>query len=174
MRIAGNQAAPAPSAAARPAGTGFTGACVLAVGLAALAAGLYYDQAHVYEWTHFAQSSNLTKGPVEAQTAKLFTLVGAIASAFGAAVAAGGALLARLGGRPGVWVLRLTSVLLLVSLLLVAVVLVVAAFTGEDPVAVIDTPVWLLTAEWGALLLAVVGAGASVADLWRFGPAQEE
>ncbi|MFI5906164.1 hypothetical protein [Dactylosporangium sp. NPDC051541] len=151
-----------------------TGACVLAISLAVLAAGLYYDQAHVYEWTRFAASSNLTKGPVEAQTAKIFTLVGAIASAFGASVAAGGALLARLGGRTGVWVLRLTSVLLLVLMLLVAVVLVVGSLTGEDPVAIIETPGWLLTAEWGALLLAVVGAGISVADLWRFVPAQEE
>ncbi|GAA3274655.1 hypothetical protein Dvina_02705 [Dactylosporangium vinaceum] len=151
-----------------------SGACVLAVGLAALAAGLYYDQAHVYEWTHFAQSSNLTKGPVEAQTAKIFTLVGAIASAFGAAVAAGGALLARLGGRAGLWVLRLVTVLLLVLMLLVTVVVVVGSFTGDAPVAVVETPGWLLAAEWGALLLAVAGAGASVADLWRFVPAQEE
>ncbi|WP_426509742.1 hypothetical protein ACPPVO_02765 [Dactylosporangium sp. McL0621] len=149
------------------------GACVLAAGLAALAAGLYYDQDHIFQWTHFAESSNLTKGPVEAQTAKIFTLIGAIASAFGATVAAGSAALARLGGRTGAWVLRLTSVLLLVLMLLVTVVLVVGSLTGEAPVAIIDTPWWLLSAEWGALILAILGAGTATAQLWRFVPADQ-
>jgi hypothetical protein len=149
------------------------GACVLAVGLAALAAELYYDQDHIFQWTDFADSSNLTKGPVEAETAKIFTLIGAIASAFGAAVAAGSAALARLGGRTGAWVLRLTSVLLLVLMLLVAVVLVVSSLTGEAPVAIIDTPWWLLTGEWGALAVAILGAGTATAQLWRFVPADQ-
>ncbi|WP_433055393.1 hypothetical protein [Dactylosporangium sp. CS-033363] len=150
------------------------GACVLAAGLAALAAGLYYDQHHLYEWTHFAQSSNLTRGPVEAQTAKIFTLLGAIASAFGAVIAAGSVALARLGGRTGGWVLRLTSVLLLVLMLLVAVVIAIGSVTGEDPVAVIDTPLWLLAAEWAALAVAILGAGVATVQLWRFVPAYAE
>jgi hypothetical protein len=150
------------------------GACFLAAGLAALAAGLYYDQLHLYEWTHFAQSSNLTRGPVEAQTAKIFTLLGAIASAFGAVVAAGSVLLARLGGRTGGWVLRLTSVLLLVLMLLVAVVIAIGSFTGDDPVAIIDTPLWLLAAEWAALAVAILGAGVATVELWRFTPAYAE
>ncbi|MER7273343.1 hypothetical protein ABT369_02690 [Dactylosporangium sp. NPDC000244] len=150
------------------------GACALAVGLAALAAGLYYDQTHLYEWTHFAQSSNLTRGPVEAQTAKIFTLIGAIASAFGATIAAGSTVMARLGGRTGRWMLRLVSVLLLVLMLLVAVVLVVASISGEPPVAIIETPWWLLTAEWAALGVAIVGAGTATAQLWRFVPATDD
>ncbi|MGI5246837.1 hypothetical protein [Dactylosporangium sp. CA-139066] len=146
------------------------GACVLVVGLAALAAGLYYDQAHLVQWTHFAQTSNLTQGPTEVETARIFTLLGAIASGFGAAVAAGSTLLARLGGRTGQWVLRLIAVLLLVVMLLIAVAVIVGSFTGDDPVAVIETPWWLLTAEWGALVLAVLGAGTATAQLWRFVP----
>jgi hypothetical protein len=149
------------------------GACVLAAGLAALAAGLYYDQAHVTQWTHFAQTSNLTTGPVELETARIFTLLGAIASAFAATVAAGTAILARLGGRTGHWALRLISVLFLILLLLVTVVLVVASLTGADPVAVIETPLWLLTAEWAALVLAVLGAGIATVQLWRFVPADQ-
>jgi hypothetical protein len=149
------------------------GACLLAAGLAALAAALYYDQAHLVQWTHFAPSSNLTRGPVEAETARIFTLLGAILSAFAAAISAGTAVLARLGGRTGQWLLRLTAVVLLVLMLLVAVVLIVGSFTGEEPVAIIDTPWWLLGAEWGALLLAVVGAAVATVELWRFVPHEE-
>ncbi|MER7004696.1 hypothetical protein ABT297_16835 [Dactylosporangium sp. NPDC000555] len=146
------------------------GACVLAVGLAALAAGLYYDQAHLMQWTHFAQSSDLTRGPVEAETARIFTLLGAITAAFAAAIAGGSVVLAVLPGRTGVWVLRLTSVLLLVLMLLVAAALLVGSLTGDAPVAIIDTPWWLLTAEWSALALAVAGAGTATTQLWRFVP----
>jgi MFS family permease len=146
------------------------GACVLVAGLAALAAGLYYDQAHLVQWTHFAQTSNVTQGPTEVETARIFTLLGAIASAFAAAVAAGSTVLARLGGRTGHWVLRLIAVLLLVVMLLIAVAVIVGSFTGEAPVAVIETPWWLLTAEWAAVILAVLGAGTTTAQLWRFIP----
>jgi hypothetical protein len=146
------------------------GGCLAVVGLVALTAVLYYDQAHLMTWTHFAESSNLTKGPVEAETAKVFTLLGAFASGFGAAIAAAGVLMAALGGRTGGWVLRVTSVLLLVLLLLVAAALIVGTFTGDAPVAVIETPVWVLAAEWGAVALAVVGFGTTTAQLWRFTP----
>ena len=148
------------------------GACVLVAGLAALAAGLYYDQGHLVQWTHFAPtaSSNLTQGTTELETARIFTLIGAIASAFAAAVAAGSTLLARVGGRTGHWVLRLIAVLLLVVMLLIAVAVIVGSFTGEAPVAVIETPWWLLTAEWAAVVLAVLGAGTTTAQLWRFTP----
>ncbi|MEV6928792.1 hypothetical protein AB0M46_30475 [Dactylosporangium sp. NPDC051485] len=146
------------------------GACALVVGLAALAAGLYYDQGHLVQWTHFAQTPNVTKGPTELETARVFNLLGSFASAFAALVAAGSTLLARLAGRSGEWVLRLTAVLLLVVLLLVAVAVGVGSFTGGDPVAIIDTPWWLLAAEWGALALAVVGAATATAQLWRFVP----
>ncbi|WP_432984542.1 hypothetical protein [Dactylosporangium sp. CA-233914] len=146
------------------------GAYVLAAGLAALATGLYYDQAHVMQWTHFAQTSDLTRGPIEAETARIFTLLGAFASACAATIAAGSALMARLAGRTGDWVLRLTAAVLLVLLLLITVVLIVASFTGEAPVAVVQTPWWLLTAEWAALTVAVLGAGATTLRLWRFVP----
>jgi MFS family permease len=146
------------------------GACVLVAGLAALAAGLYYDQAHLVQWTHFAQTSNVTQGPTEVETARIFTLLGAIASAFAAAVAAGSTVLARLGGRTGHWVLRLIAVLLLVVMLLIAVAVIAGSFTGEAPVAVIETPWWLLTAEWAAVVLAVLGAATTTAQLWRFVP----
>ncbi|HTJ36402.1 MAG TPA: hypothetical protein VL738_24560 [Dactylosporangium sp.] len=146
------------------------GACVLVVGLAALAAGLYYDQAHLVHWTHFAQSSNLTKGPTEVETARIFTLLGAIASGFAAAIALGSTVLARLGGRTGQWVLRLIAVLLLVLMLLISVAVIVGSFTGDAPVAIIETPWWLLTAEWAAVVVAVLGAGTTTAQLWRFVP----
>jgi hypothetical protein len=149
------------------------GACVLVLGLVALTAGLYYDQGHLAQWTHFAQTSNLTKGPTEYETARAFTLLGAIASGFAAATAAGSTLLARLGGRTGRWVLRLIAVLLLVVMLLVAMAVIVGSLTGDAPVAVIETPWWLLTAEWGALALAVLGAGTTTAQLWRFVPDSE-
>jgi MFS family permease len=146
------------------------GACAMVVGLAALAAGLYYDQSHLAQWTHFAPSPNLTKGVTQMETARVFTLLGAMASAFAAAIAAGSTLLAGLSDRSGRWVLRLIAVLLLVVMLLIAVAVAVGSFTGEEPVAVIETPWWLLGAEWAALGLAVVGAGTTTAQLWRFVP----
>ncbi|MEV8513492.1 hypothetical protein [Dactylosporangium sp. NPDC051484] len=146
------------------------GACVLVVGLAALAAGLYYDQAHLTQWTHFAESSDLTRGPIEAETARIFTLLGAVTAAFAATIAGGSTVLAALTGRTGVWVLRLISVLLLVLMLLVTAALVVGSLTGDAPVAIIDTPWWLLATQWSALALAVAGAGTATTQLWRFVP----
>jgi hypothetical protein len=146
------------------------GAGALVVGLAALAAGLYYDQAHLVQWTHFAQSSNLTKGPTEVETARVFNLLGSIAAGFGAVIALGSTLLGAFAGRAGHWLLRLTSVLLLVVLLLIAVAVAASSFTGDAPVAIIDTPWWLLTAEWSAVALAVTGGAVATAQLWRFAP----
>src|SRR5258706_5168412 len=96
------------------------GACVLVLGLAVLSGTLYYDQAHAAEWTHFAASSNMMNGPAEALTAQIFTLIGAIASGFGALVGAGSALLSLTNRPVGHWTLRMTSVILLVLLLLCA------------------------------------------------------
>lgn len=144
------------------------GAWLLVAGLAALGAALYYDQAHVAQWTHFAPASTLTQGPAEAETARIFTLIGAAASGAGAAIAAGSAVLAGLAGRVGRWVLRITAVLLLVLMLLIAAALIVGSFTGGAPVAIIDTPWWLLALEWLALAVAVLGAAAATGRLWGF------
>ncbi|GAA2621825.1 hypothetical protein GCM10010399_61250 [Dactylosporangium fulvum] len=143
-------------------------ACLLVLGLAGLSGALYYDQAHITEWTRFSPSANAMNGPAEVLTAQVFTLVGAIAAGFGALVAGGSALLAVIGPVVGRWALRLVSVVLLVLMLLVAAALTVGALTGDEPAAVIDTPVWLLSAELAALALAVVGAGVATTKLWSF------
>jgi hypothetical protein len=154
--------------------TALRGASGLVLGLAALAASLYYDQAHLVQWTHFAPTSDLTRGPIEVETARAFTLLGATTAAFAAGIAGGSAVLARLAGRVGAWVLRLTVALLLVLMLLIAAAIIVGSVTGDPPVAIIETPWWLLTAEWSALALAIAGAGGATAVLWRFAPEPDQ
>ncbi|GGM33326.1 hypothetical protein ACFFX1_33470 [Dactylosporangium sucinum] len=150
-----------------------SGASLLVLGLAGLAGALYYDQAHAAEWTTYAEHANAINGPAEALTAQVFTLIGAIAAGFGAVISGGSAILAAVGGRIGHWMLRVAAVLILVLLLLVAAALAVGALTGDEPAAIIDTPGWLLTAEIGALMVAVLGAGMTTVNLWRFTPAED-
>ncbi|WP_238008771.1 hypothetical protein KZZ52_02855 [Dactylosporangium sp. AC04546] len=153
--------------------TSALGVSLLVLGLAGLSGALYYDQAHAGEWTSYAEHANAINGPAEALTAQVFTLIGAIAAGFGAAIAGGTAILAAFGGRIGHWMLRVTTVLILVLLLLVAAALGVGGLTGDEPAAIIDTPGWLLTAEIGGLALAVLGSGMTTANLWTFTPAEE-
>ncbi|MET7422228.1 hypothetical protein [Dactylosporangium sp. NPDC005555] len=146
------------------------GAWLLVLGLAALSATLYYDQANIAAWTTYIASSNAMNGPAEALTAQIFTMVGAVASAAVAVLVTLCALLFATGRSVGHWALRLTVVLTFVLLSLVAMVVVVATLTGEPPTAVIDTPLWLLLAEWAAVVTALVGAGITTSTLWQFTP----
>ena len=146
------------------------GAWLLVLGLAGLSGTLYYDQANIAAWTTYEASSNPMNGPAEALTAQIFTLIGAFASAAVASLVLVCALLFATGRRLGHWALRLTVVLTFVLLALVAMVVVVASLTGDAPAALIDTPMWLLLAEWGAVGLALLGAGITTATLWQFTP----
>ncbi|MEV4133901.1 hypothetical protein AB0J72_17250 [Dactylosporangium sp. NPDC049742] len=149
------------------------GAWLLVLGLAALSGTLYYDQANVAAWTSYVASTNAMSGPAEVFTAQIFTLIGALASASAASLVAVCALLFATGRTFGHWALRLTVVLTLVLLSLVAVVVVVATLTGDPPAAVIDTPIWLLAAEWLAVLTALAGAAITTSTLWGFTPATD-
>lgn len=145
------------------------GAWLLVLGLAALSGTLYYDQANLAAWTTYATSTNAMSGPAEALTAQIFTLIGAGASAVVAVLVTLCALLFATGKTVGHWALRLTAVLTLVLLALVAMVVVVASLTGDTPTALIDTPLWLVAAEWAAVALALLGAGIATSTLWQFG-----
>lgn len=147
------------------------GAWLLVLGLAALSGTLYYDQANIADWTSYRPSSNAMNGPAEALTAQIFTMIGAFASAAVASLVLVCALLFATGRKLGHWALRLTVVLTFVLLSLVAMVVVVEALTGDASVAVIDTPAWLLLAEWGAVAIALLGAGITTATLWQFADA---
>jgi hypothetical protein len=146
------------------------GAWLLVLGLAGLSGSLYYDQANIAAWTSYEASSNAMNGPAQALTAQIFTLIGAFAAAAVAVLVTVCALLFATGRRLGHWALRLTVVLTFVLLALVAMVVVVASLTGEAPTAVIDTPVWLLLAEWAAVAVALLGAGITTTTLWQFTP----
>lgn len=149
------------------------GAWLLVLGLAALSGTLYYDQANIAGWTSYQPSSNAMNGPAEALTAQIFTLIGAFASAAVASLVLVCALLFATGRKLGHWALRLTAVLAFVLLALVSVVVVVASLSGDTPTALIDTPWWLLLAEWAAVLLALLGAGITTSALWQFTPEAE-
>ena len=112
-------------------------------------------------------------GPAEAFTAQIFTLIGAFASAAFASLVLVCALLFATGRRLGHWALRLTAVLTFVLIALVAMVVVVASLTGDAETALIDTPVWLLLAEWAAVATALLGAGITTSTLWQFTPDTE-
>ncbi|GAB3868565.1 hypothetical protein ACFPIJ_24625 [Dactylosporangium cerinum] len=146
------------------------GAWLLVLGLAVLSGTLYYDQSNIAGWTRYEASSNMMNGPAEALTAQIFTLIGAFAAAAVASLVLVCALLFATGRRLGHWALRLTAVLAFVLIALVAAVVTVGSLTGEPPTAVIDTPVWLLLAEWAAVAVALLGAGITTATLWQFTP----
>jgi hypothetical protein len=146
------------------------GAWLLLLGLAVLSGTLYYDQANIAGWTSYQPSSNAMNGPAEALTAQIFTLIGAFAAAAVASLVLVCALLFATGRRLGHWALRLIAVLAFVLIALVAVVVTVGSLTGAAPTAVIDTPVWLLLAEWAAVVVALLGAGITTTALWQFAP----
>ncbi|WP_327006713.1 hypothetical protein OHA72_05255 [Dactylosporangium sp. NBC_01737] len=150
------------------------GAWLLVLGLAALSGTLYYDQANIAVWTSYKPSSNAMNGPAEALTAQIFTLIGAFAAAAVGSLVLVCALLFATGRKLGHWALRLTVVLTFVLLSLVAMVVVVASLTGDAPTALIDTPAWLLLAEWAAVGTALLGAGITTSTLWQFTPAEAD